>query len=122
MVSFEHIIVGVPFMTKNKKQRARLIGQLQKKQRDAKLSPVDLPPAESPVAEPARAVDRGKPVYSFVPLVLTVAELCYALGISRTTLYRIEKVQPLPGRVVIGGQVRYVRSEIERWLAEQSCG
>jgi len=52
------------------------------------------------------------------PLLLTVGEVCTLLNISRATLYRIE----IPGKVKIGGQVRYHRELLEAWLLEQATG
>ncbi len=55
-------------------------------------------------------------------LVLTVADVCRLLKISRVTLYRIEKETPLPGRVKLGGQVRYHRETLEQWLKQKVEG
>ena len=74
-----------------------------------------------------RQVEAVKPVRKFpdaeLPkddaLLLTVADVCRLLKISRVTLYRIEKDNPLPGRVKIGGQVRYHRESLEKWLLKQ---
>lgn len=105
-------------MAKNKKQKARAITQAQKQQRDTKhASPVQAPLVASPSA--VKAPKPEKSAFGFAPLVLTVAEVCHLLNISRTTLYRLEKSQPLPGRVKIGGQIRYSRTAIEKWLDEE---
>lgn len=53
------------------------------------------------------------------PLLLTVSQVCDLLGgISRSTLVRMEKSGKLPGRVQLGGSVRYHRETIEAWLKE----
>lgn len=57
-------------------------------------------------------------------LLLTVPQVCDLLGgISRSTLVRMEKSGKLPGRVQLGGSVRYHRETIAAWLkvlAEES--
>lgn len=57
-------------------------------------------------------------------LLLTVPQVCDLLGgISRSTLVRMEKSGKIPGRVQLGGSVRYHRETIAAWLkvlAEES--
>jgi len=53
---------------------------------------------------------------SVAPLLLTVPEVCTLLNVSRMTVHRMEKSGELPGRVKLGGQVRYHREMIEDWL------
>ena len=48
-------------------------------------------------------------------LLMTIPEVCDYLAISRATLYRLD----LPGRIKIGGQVRFHRPTIEHWVLEQ---
>lgn len=48
-------------------------------------------------------------------LVLTVSEVCSLLKISRRTLERSD----VPGKVKVGGAVRYHRETIEKWLRNQ---
>ncbi|WP_318556596.1 helix-turn-helix domain-containing protein [Geobacter anodireducens] len=55
-------------------------------------------------------------------LLLTVADLCALLQISRTTLFRMEKAGKVPGRLSLGGQVRYHRETVETWLRSQLKG
>lgn len=51
------------------------------------------------------------------PLLLTVPQVCDLLGgISRSTLVRMEKTGKIPGRVQLGGSVRYHREILEAWL------
>lgn len=52
-------------------------------------------------------------------LLLTVADLCALLQISWTTLFRMEKAGKVPGRLSLGGQVRYHRETVETWLRSQ---
>ena len=65
--------------------------------------------SSSPVLPPVDLVDD-------VSMVLTVAEVCALLKISRRTLERSQ----VPGKVKIGGSVRYHRGLIEKWLIEQT--
>lgn len=55
-------------------------------------------------------------------LLLTVADLCALLQISRSTLFRMEKAGKVPGRLSLGGQVRYHRETVEAWLRSQAKG
>jgi excisionase family DNA binding protein len=50
------------------------------------------------------------------PVLLTVSDVCRLLKISRSTLIRIEKAGQLPGRLLLGGSVRYHRETIDVWL------
>jgi excisionase family DNA binding protein len=51
------------------------------------------------------------------PLLLTCAEVCKLLSVSRSTLDRLGET--VPGRVKLGGQVRYHRETLENWLLDQ---
>jgi predicted DNA-binding transcriptional regulator AlpA len=59
------------------------------------------------------------PASTVEPLLLSIADVCALLNVSRSTLLRLEKVSGLPGRVKLGGQIRYHRGIIEKWLLEQ---
>lgn len=99
---------------KNRKQPARV--QHQKSGSQGAIRPPASPIAENkkPAAKvPASTVD---------PLLLTVADVCALLNLSRSTLFRLEQKTPLPGRVKLGGQVRYHRGIIEKWILEQVSG
>ena len=52
-------------------------------------------------------------------LLLTVANLCDLLQVSRSTLFRMDKQGVLPGRVDLGGHVRYHRQIVEEWLRKK---
>jgi len=80
---------------------------------DVKSSPVNSPSSERKVKEQ---------VPEILPLLLTVSQVCALLNISRSTIFRLEKSGEMPGRVNIGGQVRYHRQVIEDWLLEQAKG
>jgi len=51
------------------------------------------------------------------PLLLTIAQVGALLNLSRSTLDRM--ADQIPGRIKIGGQVRYHRSTLEDWLLQQ---
>lgn len=73
----------------------------------------------SPVAEGAPVVAERKVKEqgpAILPLLLTVSQVCTLLNLSRSTLFRLEKESPLPGRVNLGGKVMYHRQIIEEWL------
>ena len=50
-------------------------------------------------------------------LFLSVSDICAMLDISRATLVRMDKNDVIPGRIKLGGSVRYHRETIEAWLA-----
>ena len=56
-----------------------------------------------------------------VSLLLTVTDLCALLNLSRSTIVRMEKNGTIPGRLKVGGSVRYHREIIEKWLHEQAA-
>ena len=56
------------------------------------------------------------------PALLKTSELAEMLKVSRMTLFRMEKKEGIPGRVKIGGRVRYHREIIEKWLLERAKG
>lgn len=49
-------------------------------------------------------------------VLLSVTEICALLKISRATLVRMDKAGKLPGRIKLGGSVRFHRETIETWL------
>ena len=55
-----------------------------------------------------------------VSLCLTVSDVCLMLNISRSHFIRCEKAGLIPGRLLIGGAVRYHRDTLERWLLDSS--
>ena len=59
------------------------------------------------------------PVSTAVSPLFTVREVCSFLKVSRSTLQRMEKAGELPGRVKLGGQIRYHRETLEKWLLER---
>lgn len=49
-------------------------------------------------------------------ILLSVAEMCRLLKISRATLVRMDNSGKLPGRIKLGGSVRFHRATVESWL------
>ncbi len=49
-------------------------------------------------------------------ILLSVTEMCTLLKISRATLVRMDKSGKLPGRIKMGGSVRFHRETVESWL------
>jgi len=49
-------------------------------------------------------------------LLLSVAEICRLLKISRATLIRMDKAGKIPGKIKLGGSVRFHRETVEAWL------
>ncbi len=52
------------------------------------------------------------------PWLLTIPQVCEVLGVSRATVDRLAKSGHLPGRVQLGGVVRYDAATLRRWLDE----
>lgn len=110
----------------DRKMKARAISQAQKQRREEKQrisfpdcsQAVETPPVEVEETQPVLEVSRS----TVAPLLLTIADVCTLLNVSRSTLLRLEKSGALPGRVKLGGQVRYHRQIIEAWLLRQVEG
>jgi len=62
------------------------------------------------------ATHRSQEVLQTNSVLLTVSDICKLLKISRSTLIRMEKSGQLPGRLMLGGSVRYHRETIDAWL------
>lgn len=71
------------------------------------------------VTDAKQPTEGGSPAAA---LLLTIADVCGLLQISRATFYRLEKAEKLPGRLLIGGQVRFHRETLENWLRAQVGG
>jgi excisionase family DNA binding protein len=53
-------------------------------------------------------------------ITMTIAEFCKEMRIGKTTYYELRKAGDIPPTFTYGGQVRMLRSEFERWLAERA--
>jgi len=71
--------------------------------------------AESP-SRPVVARPRKAESTQSDSVLLSVTEICALLKISRATLIRMDKSGKLPGRIKLGGSVRFHRETIETWL------
>lgn len=78
--------------------------------------PAPVPRPAAPVPDPPKPV-QVEPARVAPAILLTVSQVCDLLGgISRSTLVRMEKTGKIPGRVQLGGSVRYHREIIEEWV------
>lgn len=78
--------------------------------------PAPAPRPAAPVPAPPKPV-KVEPSPAASSILLTVSQVCDLLGgISRSTLVRMEKTGKIPGRVQLGGSVRYHRGTIEDWI------
>ena len=70
------------------------------------------------VAEPIVAAEQSSVPTdtSAASLLLASGEVCRMLNLSRSTVDRLVKAGKLPGRIKIGGQVRFHRPTLEAWL------
>ncbi|MFA7405587.1 MAG: helix-turn-helix domain-containing protein [Pelobacteraceae bacterium] len=59
---------------------------------------------------------RKTPTTEISSMLYSVAEMCALLKISRATLVRMDKSGQLPGRIKLGGSVRFHRETVENWL------
>lgn len=84
---------------------------------DVFLSQGELPPDEpAPMPAPSPAFAPLDALRDESALVLTVADVCALLKISRRTLERSN----VPGKLKIGGSVRYHKVVLEQWLKQQA--
>ncbi|MBI2355427.1 MAG: helix-turn-helix domain-containing protein [Deltaproteobacteria bacterium] len=73
---------------------------------------------EASAESPSRPAPGGQkaPSSEAGAILLSVAEMCALLKISRATLVRMDKSGQLPGRIKLGGSVRFHRETVETWL------
>lgn len=55
------------------------------------------------------------------PSLLTVAEFCEEVGISRSTWHKLKRTNLTPAIVTVGGIQRIRREALEQWLAENEA-
>lgn len=68
-----------------------------------------------PISQPAPKAAR-KASTETRSILLSVVEMCDLLKISRATLNRMDKSGLIPGRIKLGGSVRFHRETVETWL------
>lgn len=85
---------------------------------EEKATPHQAPQAPPKESMPQQKRPRSQKAQSAAPnsLLLSVAEMCTLLNISRATLVRMDKSGKLPGRIKLGGSVRFHRETVETWL------
>ncbi len=66
-------------------------------------------PKSAPKVQKSQSIETGS-------MLLSVTEICALLKISRATLVRMDKSGQLPGRIKLGGSVRFHRETVETWL------
>lgn len=71
--------------------------------------------SDKPVPKRAPKPQKSQPLDPNA-ILLSVAEMCKLLKISRATLVRMDKAGKLPGRMKLGGSVRFHRQTVETWL------
>lgn len=91
-------------------EKKKKVAKEKKKSSDSKQLkpsvPKKSPPHNSPDVQKAFSSD----------MLLSVTEMCTLLKISRATLVRMDKSGQLPGRIKLGGSVRFHRETVEAWL------
>lgn len=90
-----------PLQADTEREKKKTIGRLAKQ-----ASPLQ-PPA--PKARKTPSPESGD-------VLLSVAEMCALLKISRATLIRLDKSGRIPGRIKLGGSVRFHRATVDSWL------
>jgi excisionase family DNA binding protein len=107
-------------MAKKNRNKARSITQAQKQRQAEKQAPES--PKASPVVSTEQPMEPVKPPVGGMsaPLLLTISDLCGLLNVSRSTVNRLDKSGELPGRLQLGGQVRYHREVVETWLLKRA--
>ena len=97
------------------------IVEAKKKETKGRKLPKEEKQTKPPV--PEKLNTRQKPLKTVKPpsseaahILLSVKEMCGLLKISRATLVRMDKSGQLPGRIKLGGSVRFHRETVETWL------
>ncbi len=49
-------------------------------------------------------------------ILLSIREICHLLKISRATLVRMDNAGKVPGKMKLGGSIRFHRATVESWL------
>ena len=56
-----------------------------------------------------------------IPSLLTIADFCQTVGISRSTWHKLKRHRMTPAIVTVGGIQRIRREAVEEWLAENEA-
>ena len=126
-------------MSRKQDKKRRSISSAQKQRHNAKLDHAGVEQGavncrargdggteQVPAPTPAPTISHASPQPSkpandtiSVPVLLTITQLGQWLNLSRSTLHRMDKAGQLPGRILLGRQVRYHRPAIESWIKER---
>lgn len=69
------------------------------------------------VSKPAKPSRQAKPSsIDADAILLSIREMCTLLKISRATLVRMDNAGKIPGRMKLGGSVRFHRATVVAWL------
>jgi len=91
-------------------------GEVDCRARETATPSKSTPPPPATVPQAPLQTSRESTETITVPVLLTIDQLCTWLNLSRSTIHRLDKAGDLPGRVLIGRQVRYHRPAIESWI------
>lgn len=86
------------------------------KKEGAKSEQVKQPTPKKPRARPKTPKIQNETAGESANVLLSVKEMCSLLKISRATLVRMDKSGQLPGRIKLGGSVRFHRETVVTWL------
>lgn len=107
--------------TTKKEKKIPAAGQVSEKKKTVSRRPADPVTRTEPL--PQRT---PKPIKSTAldpnALLLSVIEICTLLKISRATLVRMDKAGKIPGRIKLGGSVRFHRETIDNWIQGMVAG
>lgn len=83
----------------------------------AKKSTKDVPPPHAASKQKVSRKSAPKPEkIDHDALLLSIREMCLLLKISRATLVRMDNAGKIPGRMKLGGSVRFHRATVVAWL------
>lgn len=54
--------------------------------------------------------------------ILTIKEVAGYLKVTERTIYRLSQAKKIPAFKVVGGMWRFMRLDIEAWIARQTSG
>lgn len=98
-----------------KKEETQKADDLKEQKKKAVAKQIKKKTSEKPQPKRVAKVKETKPLDPNA-ILLSVTEMCTLLKISRATLVRMDKSGKLPGRIKMGGSVRFHRETVETWL------
>ena len=85
------------------------------KQKNAKASPAETTPQPAPKST-KKPREQKPTTLDSEAILLSIREMCLLLKISRATLVRMDNAGKIPGRMKLGGSVRFHRATVVAWL------